>query len=929
MTLRTTLGIIVLTTVLAPAGVAQAQQSVDSAGARKPAAVKQAPEDAAPREGHHEIPRDPYIEAPRKEQPRGRSALVTRNGYVSVQVNVDGDGLNIIGDAANEPSIAVDPTDPLRMAIGWRQFDSIASDFRQAGYGYTTDGGATWTFPGAIDPGVFRSDPVLDADADGNFYYNSLTVDAYPNYNDFWCDVYTSTDGGATWSAGVFAQGGDKQWQTVDQTDGVGRGNIYAAWNQSFSICSGHFTRSTDGGQSFEDCSSSPGNPYWGTLAVGPNGEVYLSGVGFYLNKSVTAQDPNQSVTWAPSTYIDLGGSVVYSAGPNPGGLCGQAWVAADQSSGASRGTVYLLCSVDPSGPDPCDVMFARSTDGGQTFSAPIRVNDDTGTDAWQWFGTMSVAPNGRIDVIWLDTRADPGGYDSELYYSYSTDGGQTWSADVALSPPFDPHVGWPQQNKMGDYFDMVSDDLGADLAYAATFNGEQDVYYIRIGDPQCSDLGAVSFLSSEYGCESTATLTIRDCNANTDPGLVESLVVTVASGAEPAGESITLTEADLNSSIFEGSIDLSETNAVGVLQIVNGDTIVATYIDADDGEGGSGVIVTAEAIVDCDPPVISDVAVAEIGPHTAVISFTTDEPTVGTVRYGDACGALTESATELVAGTTHEITLTDLAFSQTYSFAVDAVDESGNSATDDNAGACYEFSTFTLIYEFTMDTDPEWSTQGQWAWGQPTGGGGSSGDPDPAGGYTDDNVYGYNLNGDYVSNMPEYHLTTPPLDCTDFTGVQLTFWRWLGVENDSWDHASLSVSTDGVSFDTLWENGGSSLSDGAWIHQEFDLSAFADGQPTVYLRWTMGTTDSSVQYCGWNIDDVRLSGLGEGAPCPWDTAPDGGDGTVGLGDLNALLSNWGPCPSPCPWDFSPEGGDGTVGLGDLNALLSNWGPCP
>jgi subtilisin family serine protease len=63
--------------------------------------------------------------------------------------------------------------------------------------------------------------------------------------------------------------------------------------------------------------------------------------------------------------------------------------------------------------------------------------------------------------------------------------------------------------------------------------------------------------------------------------------------------------------------------------------------------------------------------------------------------------------------------------------------------------------------------------------------------------------------------------------------------------------------------------------------------------------------------------------------PCPWDTAPEGGDGTVGLGDLNGLLSNWGPCAPPCPWDFAPEGGDGTVGLGDLNALLSNWGPCP
>jgi hypothetical protein len=93
----------------------------------------------------------------------------------------------------------------------------------------------------------------------------------------------------------------------------------------------------------------------------------------------------------------------------------------------------------------------------------------------------MSVAPNGRIDVIWLDTRDDPGTYLSSLYYSFSEDEGQTWSSNERLSAAFDPHVGWPQQNKMGDYFDMISDDEGVSLAWAGTFNGEEDIYYSRI----------------------------------------------------------------------------------------------------------------------------------------------------------------------------------------------------------------------------------------------------------------------------------------------------------------------------------------------------------------------------------------------------------------------------------------------------------------
>jgi hypothetical protein len=92
--------------------------------------------------------------------------------------------------------------------------------------------------------------------------------------------------------------------------------------------------------------------------------------------------------------------------------------------------------------------------------------------------------------VIWNDTRNDPGGYDSELFYSSSTDGGVTWSPNTALSPPFDPHLGWPDQDKIGDYYDMVSDRVGANVAWAATFNGEQDVYYLRIGDYDCNSNG-------------------------------------------------------------------------------------------------------------------------------------------------------------------------------------------------------------------------------------------------------------------------------------------------------------------------------------------------------------------------------------------------------------------------------------------------------
>ncbi len=430
---------------------------------------------------HKETPDDRYEPVFRAGQRTSEAGRWERNGFVSVQVNVDADGNNIVGDAANEPSIAVDPAHPNRMVIGWRQFDTVTSNFRQAGWAYTEDGGQTWTFQDVIERGVFRSDPVLDADADGNVYYNSLTADGL----DFWCHVFKSVDGGRSWNEGTYAFGGDKQWQEIDRTFGPGRGNIYMYWTLAYSSCSGQFTRSYTGGTSFQECTRIRGNPHWGTLSVGVDGELYCSGDGISVVRSRNVMFVTEDPDWDLPRTVDLGGSVLFAGAPNPAGLLGQVWVATDHSTGSTRGNVYLLCSVDKPGYDPLDVMFARSTDRGVTWSGPVRVNDDAEFNgAYQWFGTMGVAPNGRIDAVWNDTRNHPGSVVSELYYAYSLDAGQTWSENVAVTPPFNPLVGWPRQNKMGDYFDIASDNRGASVAFAATLNGEQDVYHVRVGPP-------------------------------------------------------------------------------------------------------------------------------------------------------------------------------------------------------------------------------------------------------------------------------------------------------------------------------------------------------------------------------------------------------------------------------------------------------------
>ncbi len=415
----------------------------------------------------------------------------TLDVYNSYQVNLSTSGLDIIADAANEPSIAVNPINPLQMAIGWRQFNRTRSDFRQAGAAYSNDGGKTWHNAGPIEPGVFRSDPVLSSDAEGRFFYQSLKVlNLNSNNPDFRVDQWQSNNGGRTWQNKVHAYGGDKSWYAIDDTNGPGRGNIYAAWNVAGNpYFPSTFNYSVDNGQSYSTPEEISNKPVFGTVAVGFDGEVYVAGADgdtdqlsdIYLLRSnnITAQ---LFPEFEQVTAINLGGPIAIGD-VNPLGLLGQIWVATDKSNRHTRGRVYVLASVDPAGPDRLDVNFARSTDGGNSFDPFQRINQDLEFVNRQWFGTMAVAPNGRIDVIWLDTRGAPlsGALpaSSTLYYSYSYDGGITFSTNQAISQPFFHFLGYPTQRKMGDYIDMVSDNKGAHIAYTATFSGGQDVYYL------------------------------------------------------------------------------------------------------------------------------------------------------------------------------------------------------------------------------------------------------------------------------------------------------------------------------------------------------------------------------------------------------------------------------------------------------------------
>ncbi len=217
-------------------------------------------------------------------------------------------------------------------------------------------------------------------------------------------------------------------------------------------------------------------------------------------------------------------------------------------------------------------------------------------------------------------------------------------------------------------------------------------------------------------------------------------------------------------------------------------------------------------------------------------------------------------------------------------------------------------------IASYNMDSNPGWTTTGQWAFGVPAGI-----DGDPASGYTGSNVYGYNLSGEYANSIPQYALTTGVIDASASNNVTLEFQRWLGVESSTYDHASIEVF-NGSSWQQIWDHTSGSFTDAGWQAQSFDISAQADGNANLQIRWIMGTTDTSVTYCGWNIDDVVLKGLvvPTSGYCLADT---NGDGSVSPADFTAWIAAYNAGNAA----VADQNGDGSVSPADFTAWIANY----
>jgi len=201
---------------------------------------------------------------------------------------------------------------------------------------------------------------------------------------------------------------------------------------------------------------------------------------------------------------------------------------------------------------------------------------------------------------------------------------------------------------------------------------------------------GSITLDRATYGCSVTINITVRDANIG-----ASTTTATIWSTTEPAPQTVVLTETPPGGSKYVGSIATTPAPPAsdGLLSIVNGDTITAHYLDADDGSGGHNLIREATSGTDCLSPSITAVASSGVTDTQATVSWATDQASDSQLTWGVSTPPTTVSSNGALT-TAHSIPLSGLHSCGVYYYQVASTDPSGNRTTDSSGGQYYHFET-------------------------------------------------------------------------------------------------------------------------------------------------------------------------------------------------------------------------------------------
>ncbi|MGA7615599.1 MAG: fibronectin type III domain-containing protein, partial [Thermoanaerobaculia bacterium] len=353
--------------------------------------------------------------------------------------------------------------------------NNISSSGQQAQW-FSTDGGQTWNqnyLPLQSSLGdAFMSDPTVDWTSDGTAW--STTIGINSGGSVLHMRAYKSTDNGASWNYDATFSGSqtstDKQMIWTDHSNSSPyKDNIYAIYHNGAPAYISRHTGSGWGSPLKVSGSETTGTAIGADIKSNSYGDVVGMWPDTGSKKIYLVKSTNGGSSWSsPATVASTYGSFQIAI---PADASRQVLIASIVGvyRTSSTNNVYVVWN-DLSGDSGCTsgggpgtnasstcktrVFFQRSTDGGNTWSAKVKINNQSGLND-QFFPWMVVdETTGKIGVTYYDTVGDSSRTSANIYYQSSNDGGQTWTTPlkVTTASTNETTSGADSGNQYGDY---------------------------------------------------------------------------------------------------------------------------------------------------------------------------------------------------------------------------------------------------------------------------------------------------------------------------------------------------------------------------------------------------------------------------------------------------------------------------------------------
>lgn len=370
------------------------------------------------------------------------------------------------GHSENETAIAIDGD---TIVAGWNSFvtGGIVMGVARSG-----DGGQSWDQQ-ALGAGFdVTSDPAVAAGGGGRWYYSYIARAA--GESDYDVYVQRSLDDGESWLAPVPAVS-DANFDDKSYVAAAGDEVLVAYADFGVSPAKVHAVRSIDGGVSFDHDTVLANASVGGNGAcpvIAPDGTFYVFWRDSFQDFLWMSRSDDAGASWTPDESI-VEMAPLPSSVPAPQG--GYRLLNLPAAAAGPDGELVVVWNDQRFG--DADILAIRSSDGGESWSEPVRVNDDVAGNL-QFFPWVAIDPTGDVHVVWYDRRHDD--VDLDVYYAHSSDGGASFDPNVRITAasftPVLPSEGGAAAF-IGDYNGIAAGGGRVLPFYQDSRRGEQDVW--------------------------------------------------------------------------------------------------------------------------------------------------------------------------------------------------------------------------------------------------------------------------------------------------------------------------------------------------------------------------------------------------------------------------------------------------------------------